>query len=174
MLVIDFYGGPGAGKSTLAAGLFAKMKQGGFAVEYVPEYAKDLVWEGRSLANQVQILGKQFHRLWRLKDHVGYVVTDSPIMLCGYYNAISSSQDYLRTLSPLVGELHHKFLHVGFWVDRMKPYQQYGRVQDETEARRMDDTIRNYLETWRLPLTRIPGDESGIDIAYRALDNSAL
>lgn len=40
--VINLYGGPGTGKSTTAAMLFAKMKLAGFNCEYVPEFAKDL------------------------------------------------------------------------------------------------------------------------------------
>ena len=35
--VINFYGGPGSGKSTAAAGLFYKMKLGGYSVELTDE-----------------------------------------------------------------------------------------------------------------------------------------
>lgn len=47
MKVINLFGGPGIGKSTLAAGLFEHMKIAGFNVELVNEYAKDMVWEQR-------------------------------------------------------------------------------------------------------------------------------
>ena len=46
-LVVNLFGGPGAGKSTLMAYLFYKLKILGVEVEMSPEFAKDLVWEER-------------------------------------------------------------------------------------------------------------------------------
>ena len=40
MKVINFFGGPGVGKSTAACDLFVAMKKAGYKVEYVDEYAK--------------------------------------------------------------------------------------------------------------------------------------
>jgi len=45
--VINLLGGPGVGKSTAAAKLFAKYKDEGKSVELVREYVKDWAWEGR-------------------------------------------------------------------------------------------------------------------------------
>ena len=44
-LVINLFGGPGCGKSTIAALLFGKLKQNGINCEMALEYAKDKVWE---------------------------------------------------------------------------------------------------------------------------------
>ena len=44
-LLVNFYAGPGAGKSTGAAYIFAKLKMKGIDSEYVSEYAKDRVWQ---------------------------------------------------------------------------------------------------------------------------------
>ena len=43
MKVINFYGGPGVGKSTKAAGMFYKMQLAGYSVELVNEFAKECV-----------------------------------------------------------------------------------------------------------------------------------
>jgi predicted ATPase len=58
--VINLYGGPGTGKSTTAAALFALMKREGYNVELVTEFAKDLVWTERNkeLGDQIYIFGK--------------------------------------------------------------------------------------------------------------------
>lgn len=45
MLLINFFGAPGAGKSTASAYIFSKLKMAGVNAEYVPEFAKDKVWE---------------------------------------------------------------------------------------------------------------------------------
>ena len=44
--VINLFGGPGAGKSTIAAGLFYNMKIAGYNVERADEWIKDKVYEG--------------------------------------------------------------------------------------------------------------------------------
>src|SRR6187399_572968 len=87
MKVINFFAGPGAGKSTLAAGLFYKMKKLGINVELVTEYYKELVWENihQSSSDYLYILASQNRRLERLRGKVDFAVTDSPLLLPGYY-----------------------------------------------------------------------------------------
>lgn len=43
--VINLFGGPSAGKSTLAAGVFYNLKCMGINCELITEYPKDKVWE---------------------------------------------------------------------------------------------------------------------------------
>ncbi len=60
-LIVNLFGGPGAGKSTMAAGLFSELKWRGINCELATEYAKEKVWE-ESYAifeNQIYIFGKQ-------------------------------------------------------------------------------------------------------------------
>lgn len=45
-LVINIFGGPGVGKSTVAAGLFYRLKCLHYSVELVEEFAKYLVYQG--------------------------------------------------------------------------------------------------------------------------------
>ena len=45
--VINFFGPPGTGKSTVASGLFNLMKVNGFSVEAINEFAKQMYWERR-------------------------------------------------------------------------------------------------------------------------------
>lgn len=45
MLIVNLFGAPGAGKSTLAAYVFAKLKMAGVNAELVTEFAKDKTWE---------------------------------------------------------------------------------------------------------------------------------
>lgn len=46
-LVVSLFGGPDADKSTLAHRLYADLAMAGRLVEYVPEFAKELVWRDR-------------------------------------------------------------------------------------------------------------------------------
>ena len=83
MTVVDIYGSPSSGKSTLAAYVFAKLKMLGIRCELVTEFAKDLVWDERhkALQNQAFVFGNQFYRLSRLENEVDVAVVDSPLML---------------------------------------------------------------------------------------------
>lgn len=42
--VINFYGGPSCGKSNMALAVAAELKFRQASTEYIPEYAKDLVY----------------------------------------------------------------------------------------------------------------------------------
>jgi len=59
-LIVNLFGGPSSGKTTMAAGLFCLLKMHGIDCELVTEFAKDLVWEERfkTLKNQQYIFGK--------------------------------------------------------------------------------------------------------------------
>lgn len=138
MQVINLYGGPGTGKSTIMAELFSKLKWAGYNVEMAPEFAKELVWESRhhTLNDQVYIFGKQSHRLHRLRDQVDYIITDSPLLLSLYYNKTSGN-----TFNQLVEEVYRSYDNVDIFLERTKPYQAAGRLQTESEAKVIDGAL---------------------------------
>ena len=75
-LIVNLFAGPGAGKSTCAWRLAGELTRQGLRVEYVPEYAKELVWDNRmdlldgSLEHQRMIFEEQNHRIQRLVGKV--------------------------------------------------------------------------------------------------------
>lgn len=82
--IVNAFAGPGAGKTTACLEIVSQLKMRGKSAEYVPEYAKELVWDERtqlldgSLMNQLTILCEQYKRIKRLFHKVDYIVTDSP------------------------------------------------------------------------------------------------
>lgn len=144
MLVINMYGGPGTGKSTSAAMVFAMLKQRGINTEYVTEFAKDLTWHKRhsTLNDQVYVLAKQHHKLFMLKDQVDVVVTDSPLLLTLYYG-----QDHHDSLKQLAIDLYKGYNNIDILLRRSKEYNPSGRNQTEAEAREIDIQIKDILNT---------------------------
>ena len=141
-LTVNFYGGPGAGKSTLTAGVFYYLKLMGANCVMAREYAKDLVWEGRvkllTEARQSYIFSKQLKRLQDVAGQVDVVLTDSPLLL----SAIYSRNPVMRML---VKEHHDTFVNMNYVVRREKDYQPIGRLQSEEEAQELDVKIETLL-----------------------------
>ena len=156
MKVVNLFAGPGAGKSTTAAGLFHLMKLEGMSVELVTEYAKEMTWEKRNniLTDQLYILAKQHRRVLRLQNEVDYVVTDSPFLVGILYR----NEHYSETLDRLVIELWNKYENVNFFLERVKAYVPVGRNQTEDEARRIDVATRDLLARLQVQYETVVGD----------------
>jgi tRNA uridine 5-carbamoylmethylation protein Kti12 len=163
--VINLFAGPGAGKSTTAAGLFHLMKIGGMNVELVTEYAKEMTWEKRHniLTDELYIFAKQHRRIRRLLGEVDYVVTDSPILLCILYR----QADYTETLDELILELWNSYENLNFFLRRTKPYSAVGRSQSEAEARSIDEATRALLARLEVPYQEVIGDDGAAAAIFK-------
>jgi hypothetical protein len=160
--VISLYAGPGAGKSTSAAYLYAKLKAQGKRVEMVREYIKDWVWEGRvpSTYDQFYILGKQIRRESSLLGKVDIIITDSPVWLCGYYSTEMSPplikhgvESCIQGYYQQVQADGHKHVHV--WVNRPASFDAEGRWHSEEQSKTIDDELRPFLNQRGVHLTDV-------------------
>lgn len=153
--ILNFFGGPGVGKSTAAAGVFAHMKEHDYSVEYVSEYAKELTWEKNIplLQNQIHVFAEQLRRQWRLINQVDYIITDSPLLLSSiYFQYYAQSEkislfteEYQQLAVDYFDQTFLQFNNVNFMIKRNKPYKSTGRNQKEDEARVIDGLILDKL-----------------------------
>lgn len=139
-IVINLFGGPGAGKSTTAAGLFYEMKLMDIKCELVTEYAKELVYEERHLEDGILIFAQQQRRMKRLVGKVDYIITDSPLVMSEVYQ-LALPESFHR----LVRYTFNTFNNINVKINRVKPYQSYGRTQTEERARTLDLEINHIL-----------------------------
>lgn len=147
-IVINFVGAPGAGKSYMAMRVASNLKERRISCEYVPEFAKDLVYEGREeeLGDQLYILAMQNHMLKRVKDKVDVIVTDSPIILSIYYNEASKSLYENEIFNNLILSTFDKYDNYVYFVERNHPYVREGRYQTESESDRAGEKIKASLD----------------------------
>ena len=140
-IVVNLIAAPGTGKSTIAAGIFEKLKWNNVNAELVTEFAKDKVWEENPApfkdGGQLYLLGKQFYRMHRCRDNVDVIVTDSPLCLASYYlRQIHDPQVITDTKSfdNIVKNLIDSFDNMNFFLNRKKKYNPKGRFQTEEES----------------------------------------
>lgn len=162
--VINLYSGPGCGKSTTAAHLFALLKLHGFNAEMAREYVKDEVW-GKNyevLKDQIFIFGEQQHRIQRLMGKVEFIVCDSPILLSLYYG-----KNLSEAFKTLVLETHAATDSIDIILTRSKPYNPNGRTQTQEEAEAIDVAIADILDENLIPTTTV---EANADAAWVILN----
>lgn len=143
MIVVNFFGGPGAGKSTTSAHLFSLLKMSEINCELVTEFAKDLAWSEsvKMLGFQPYVFGEQAWRIERLNGKVDVVITDSPLLLSSIYcqsNLPQCFHDYVLWS-------HNRYKTINFYINRTKKYTMTGRNQTEAEALSIDKKVHEHL-----------------------------
>ena len=162
-IVINLVGEPSVGKSTVAAELFASMKKQGYSVELVTEYAKDIVWENRQdiLKHQDYVFAKQHRRISRLIGKVGYIITDSPLILSLLYIEMSNTP---KSLIPFIKDVISTYKNIYVYLKRAHKYEEIGRMQNELEANNLRKKLSSVLtDNGIVPLV-ISTDDNVVDL----------
>lgn len=156
-LVINLFSGPGCGKSTVAAGLFYKLKCHGFYdCELVTEFAKDLIWgeSTKCLNNQSYIFGEQYFRIWRLDGKVDIIITDSPLLLC-----INYETNKTKEFEDLIISKNNEFNNINIFLERftIDEFNENGRVHTYKESLDKDNEILETLNKHNIEYKKASG-----------------
>lgn len=143
MIVVEILAGPGTGKSTLAHGLVSKMKKLGYNVEYVSEYAKELLYlESNMIKYQMQVFSEQLWRLRTLEDKIDVVVTDTSLLLGLIYS--KEKNPYFEDM--MMWE-HNQYHNLTYYLEREDlVYQPHGRFETEEQAKEIDTRLISLLD----------------------------
>jgi hypothetical protein len=106
-----------------------------------------------------------------LDGQVQYLVTECALMQVLYYN-----QSYTENICD-VTKTHHQILNwynrhdnINILVERGdKKYVQTGRFQNEEQARKIDEELRQMLEVEQIPFISMPPDIAVINNFARGL-----
>ncbi len=167
MIVINLFGGPGSGKSTVMAGLFYRLKRKHCNVELASEYAKDLVFsQTLDKIPQEFIFAEQHRRLQILKDNVDYAISDCPLILSHMY--------YLRTTDPAKNKNSAAFLdyviathkcyeNFNVLLERPDVFTERGRVNTLEQSKEIDHQIVHLLSQHGFPFITLKTDENTVE-----------
>lgn len=167
-LIVNFCAGPGAGKSTMAAHVFAELKWLNVSCELVTEYAKEKVWEKsfHVLNNQRFIYAQQYHGILRAAENVDIVITDSPLILSVVY-AKPNDDAFIN----LIVDDFKKFWNITFFLERTKAFCQTGRIHNEEQAREIDKKIIETLEKYKILYSMINGSRDNVSGIVQNIKN---
>ena len=145
-LVINFFAGAGAEKTTCAWEVAAELKKLNIVAEYASEYAKELVWDDRldlldgSYTNQTAMFDEQKRRLDRLIGKVDVIVTDSPLLL-----QVAYIKENKPEFERMAVQAHSEYNNFNLFINRGRAYEQEGRIHSLIESQKIDEDIKDIL-----------------------------
>lgn len=177
--IINFFGGPGIGKSTQASGLFTEMKKHHMNVECTYEFPKEVAWEGNvsQLKDQFFITANQHRNISRLYGKVDYIIVDSPIILGCFYetrygNGYPASHYSMSGLSNFLWDLFKQYDNLNILLTRNEEtYDPNGRMQDLKEAIEIDNDIKETLMVNSVPFKEFKVDNNTASRIFRYINN---
>lgn len=89
-------------------------------------------------------------KLFRLKDKVDVIITDSPLIISIHYNKTSSEH-----FNNLVVEQYHTFNNLMYFINRPETYQSEGRLQTLEESEMIDSDIKKVLQMYNINYTEV-------------------
>ena len=146
---INFYGGPGSGKSTIAAWAFYELKIRNYSIEHVSEYVKSWVYYKRPVKffDQLYLFAKQQQYEYRyLSNGVDHIVTDSPTFLAYFYAKHYGHDEITKPIYDLNKAYEHHYPCINIFLERgEKLFQESGRYQTKDEAKDIDKQMKKDL-----------------------------
>lgn len=152
MIIVNLFGGPGSGKTTLAYYLAYRFKQAGFRAELVGEAAREIIYDRNNpntsgiaaqlVDNQLLITGLQAERIKRLARHgIEVAIADSPLRMGLLY---VRERDMQIALQSAIAAVDLEFPHQRNVLVPRTPghYDKESRAQSEQEAMILDEKIR--------------------------------
>ena len=168
-ILINIYGGPGAGKSTTAAGVFYELKRIGYDCGLVTEMATEIVYDEafNVMNDQIYLFGEQWHRTFRMLGKVDFIVTDSPLLMNIVYNRFKD-EDFDKFIYSRI----HKLKSLDFFIDRSDAFSEVGRIHNLEQSKEVDKTIKELAKNNDIKLIELEQENSVTEIVKIVLSKS--
>ena len=173
--VINLFGGPGIGKSSIAAGLTYKLKKKHISCDNPYEFPKLLAWDnnGEAIKDQLYVFSNQHRGITKSWGKVDYIILDSPILLSLIYKSYYDSNNtypqrlYGESFDRMVLDTFNQYDNINIVLERSEEgaHNEKERYQTLDMSKDLDRTIEDTLIKNNIPYHTIKvGDNTLNDI----------
>lgn len=169
--VINLFGGPGIGKSSIASGITYKLKKNHITCDNPYEFPKLLAWDENhsAIADQLYVLANQHRGIVKSYGKVDYIVLDSPILLSLTYRSYYKNNDYPASLygesfDKMLLDVFNKYDNINIVLKRTDGnHNENERYQNLEESIDLDISIENSLIKNNIPYHLVKVGENTVD-----------
>ena len=169
--IINIFGGPGIGKSSIAAGITYKLKKNHISCDQPYEFPKLLAWDDNhsAIQDQLYVLANQHRGIVKSYGKVDYIVLDSPILLSLTYRSYYKNNDYPASLygesfDKMLLDVFNKYDNINIVLKRTDGvHNNDERYQNLEESIDLDKSIENSLIKNNIPYHLVKVGESTVD-----------
>ena len=156
--LINLFGGPGIGKSSIAAGIFYKLKKKHISCNNPYEFPKTLAWDNNipAIKDQLYVFANQHRGIAQSYGKVDYIIIDSPILFSkiyhSYYTSGYPAEFYGESFHNMILDLHNKYDNINILLERAEGvHNEEERFQDYEESIAIDDFCKKILTNNNIP-----------------------
>lgn len=158
--IVNLFGGPGIGKSSIASGITYKLKKKHITCDNPYEFPKSLAWDENhsAIRDQLYVLANQHRGIVKSYGKVDYIILDSPILLSLVYRNAYKGGEYPATLyesehfDKLVLDIHNQYDCINIVLKRGEGnHNEKERYQTLEESKKLDFEIENTLIKNNIP-----------------------
>jgi deoxyadenosine/deoxycytidine kinase len=176
--IVNLFGGPGIGKSSIANGLTYKLKKKHISCDNPYEFPKVLAWDENhsAIKDQLYVLANQHRGIVKSYGKVDYIILDSPIVLSLVYKSVYKGTDYPATLygdsfDKMVLDIHNQYDTLNIVLKRSEGgYNQKERYQSLNESKMLDLEIENTLIKHNIPFIYVDVNDDTLKNILKYLD----
>jgi hypothetical protein len=156
-VIVNLFGGPGIGKSSIASGLTYRLKKNHITCDNPYEFPKLLAWDENksAISDQLYVLANQHRGIVKSFGKVDYIILDSPILLSliykDYYNKERES-DYPSKLyganfDNMILDIHNGYRNINILLKRTEGnHNEKERYHNLEQSLELDNMIQESLD----------------------------
>ena len=168
--IINLFGGPGIGKSSIASGLTYKLKKKHITCDNPYEFPKVLAWDENhsAIKDQLYVLANQHRGIVKSFGKVDYIILDSPILLSLVYRSVYKGTEYPATLygesfDKMVLDIHNQYDTLNIVLKRTEGgFNEKERYQSLEESKELDFAIEKTLIENKIPYQSVDVDTNTV------------
>lgn len=178
--IVNLFGGPGVGKSSIAAGITYKLKKNHINCDQPYEFPKLLAWDENhsAIQDQLYVLANQHRGIVKSYGKVDYIVLDSPILLSltyrNYYKGSEyPSSLYGETFDKMVLDVFNQYDNINIVLKRVDGnHNNDERYQNLEQSKELDGVIENSLIDNNIPYHTIQVGEDSVEEIIKLIVDS--